>query len=151
MAEEEQEVRKRPGVEKEYRNDRIAVYWAPQYCIHVAACLNAQPEVFDAMRRPWIKLDAAGAEEIAEAVMRCPTGALTFERLDGGPQEQPSDEVAVIPWPNGPLFLQGKAAVVDVDGNIQREAPRMALCRCGQSANKPFCDATHRRIGFRAP
>jgi len=145
------EERKRPDVAREYRDNRITVYWSPQYCIHVANCLTMQPGVFDSMRRPWIVLDEAGADDIAEAVMSCPTGALTFERHDGGEQEPEPDGVTVIPRPNGPLFLRGKIGIVDTGGNVVREGTRIALCRCGQSENKPFCDATHRRIGFRAP
>ena len=63
---EEQEERKRAGVEREYSDDRITVYWAPQFCIHTANCLNAQPDVFDAMRRPWVILEGADTDAIAE-------------------------------------------------------------------------------------
>lgn len=146
----DEEERKRPGVEREYRDERITVYWAPQFCIHTAACLNAAPEVFDAMRRPWIMLDAADADAIARAVMLCPTGALSFERNDGGPQEDAPDDVTVDPRPNGPLFLRGKIRLTGARGQTVREATRIALCRCGGSENKPYCDGTHRRNGFRA-
>jgi uncharacterized Fe-S cluster protein YjdI len=145
------EDRKRAGVAREYRDERIAVYWAPQYCIHTANCLNAQPDVFDSMRRPWIVLDGADPDAVADAVMKCPTGALTYERLDGGDPEPESDDVTVTIWPNGPLFVRGSVKVTDKNGEVVREGTRMALCRCGESANKPFCDASHRRIGFRAP
>ncbi len=147
---EEQEERKRAGVAREYRDGRISVYWAPQYCIHTARCINAQREVFDPMRRPWIVLDSADADAVAQAVMSCPTGALTFSRNDGGEEEVASDEVTVEPWPNGPLFLRGRVRIVDAEGSVTREATRVALCRCGASANKPFCDGTHRAIGFKA-
>jgi CDGSH-type Zn-finger protein len=50
--------------------------------------------------------------------------------------------------PNGPLFLRGQLRIVDGTG-VVREATRVALCRCGGSGNKPFCDGTHREIGFR--
>ena len=46
-------------------------------------------------------------------------------------------------------FDAGNIRVVSQDGKILREDTRVALCRCGYSANKPFCDATHRRVGFR--
>ncbi|HEY8173534.1 MAG TPA: (4Fe-4S)-binding protein [Dehalococcoidia bacterium] len=147
MAEEE---RKRADVAREYRDEHIVVRWQPQFCIHTANCLNAQPEVFDAMRRPWIVLDRADADDVADAVISCPTGALSFERVDGGEQEPKSEDVTVRPWPNGPLFLRGHIRVVDAQGNA-REATRIALCRCGGSANKPYCDGTHRANGFRAP
>ena len=145
------EERKRPGVEREYRNDRLVVYWEPKYCIHSANCIRGLPQVFNPQRRPWIEIDAASADEIAATVMRCPTGALSFARLDGGPDETPSAETTVMPRPNGPLFVRGDLRITAPDGTLIREATRMALCRCGQSENKPFCDGSHRRVGFRAP
>ena len=51
------EERKHVGVSREYANDQISVSWEPEYCIHTAMCLNAEPDVFDSMRRPWIKID----------------------------------------------------------------------------------------------
>ena len=53
MSEEEQEeTRKKPGVAREYSNDKIAITWEPLYCMHAAFCLMGNPQVFDAMRRP---------------------------------------------------------------------------------------------------
>jgi CDGSH-type Zn-finger protein len=56
----------------------------------------------------------------------------------------------VAPWPNGPLFVRGRIRIETASDEV-REATRVALCRCGQSANNPFCDGTHRDIGFTAP
>jgi CDGSH-type Zn-finger protein len=50
----------------------------------------------------------------------------------------------------GPLFLRGNFRVVDASGDVVRRATRMALCRCGQSGNKPYCDLSHRRVEFRS-
>jgi uncharacterized Fe-S cluster protein YjdI len=145
---EQPEDRKREGVERAYADDRITVYWAPQYCIHTANCLNAEPDVFDVGRRPWVVLDGVDADRIANAVMTCPTGALSFERHDGGAQEDAPEEMTVQPRRNGPLFLRGKIRMEDARGNVTREATRVALCRCGSSDNKPYCDGMHLRIGF---
>ncbi len=142
------EERKRPGVAREYANDRIAVSWEPQYCIHTANCLLGLPQVFDVGRRPWVSIDAASADEIARVVMTCPTGALHFRRLHGGEQERAPEVTSVQPRTNGPLFVRGNVKIVDAQENVIREDTRVALCRCGQSSNKPFCDGTHRAIGF---
>ena len=141
------EDRKQPGVEREYRNDEIVVYWEHQLCIHTARCLQGLPQVFDVNRRPWLKVDAANADEIAETVQRCPTAALRFARLDGGDQEVPPGTTQIEARPNGPLYLRGNLQIFDQDGSL-RELPRAALCRCGHSGNKPFCDGTHKRVGF---
>jgi hypothetical protein len=115
--------------------------------MHSANCLIGNPKVFDSMRRPWIDLE--DADEVAEIVMACPSGALHFRRLDGGADEEASEDATVNARPNGPLFVRGRLRIIGEDGRVIREDTRVALCRCGQSANKPFCDATHRRIGFR--
>ncbi|HLQ05549.1 MAG TPA: CDGSH iron-sulfur domain-containing protein, partial [Verrucomicrobiae bacterium] len=51
---------------------------------------------------------------------------------------------------NGPLLVRGRIEVRREDGTLE-VLPRATPCRCGQSANKPFCDNTHLRVGFRAP
>jgi len=138
------------GPRKEFANDEIAVVWEPAYCIHVANCLSGLPDVFDATRRPWVEPDLASPDEIAEVVMTCPTGALHFRRLDGGPDEPEPEQTTLEVRPNGPIYVHGKVRIEDDDGNVIREDTRVALCRCGGSENKPFCDGTHRVIGFRS-
>jgi uncharacterized Fe-S cluster protein YjdI len=140
--------RRERGAARTYADDRIEVSWEPKLCIHTQNCMQRLRQVFDPERRPWIDVTAAEADEIAETVLTCPTGALHFRRLDGGPQEEATDPPTVVPRPNGPLFLRGKVTIEDAEGNVIREDTRLALCRCGGSANKPFCDGTHRRIGF---
>jgi uncharacterized Fe-S cluster protein YjdI len=127
------------------------VDWEPRLCIHVRNCVRGLGQVFDPSARPWINVDAADPDAIAKAVLSCPTGALHFRRVDDGEQEEAAQETTVEPRPNGPLFLRGRLKIVDPDGRVIREDTRVALCRCGASENKPFCDGSHRRIGFRTP
>ena len=145
----ENEARRQPGVERVYQNGEIAVLWEPKLCIHVGNCFRGLPEVFQPESRPWVKIDAATADKIAEVVMTCPTGALHFERLDGGPQEPQPPETTIDARPNGPLYVRGKIRIAGPGGRLIREDTRVALCRCGHSENKPFCDGSHRRVGFR--
>lgn len=52
---------------------------------------------------------------------------------------------------NGPLVVEGPVTVVDSQGNqfsINPDKPAVALCRCGQSGNKPFCDGSHKSCEF---
>jgi CDGSH-type Zn-finger protein len=51
---------------------------------------------------------------------------------------------------NGPLIVTGPVELKDSDGNSYPAKQRMALCRCGASTTKPFCDGTHSKIGFQA-
>jgi len=62
-------------------------------------------------------------------------------------------EVEIKVKPNGPLVVSGPITIVDVEGNEYELPPgtAYALCRCGASENKPFCDKSHQRIGFTAP
>jgi uncharacterized Fe-S cluster protein YjdI len=140
--------REQRGPSRVYANDAIEVQWEPRLCIHTGSCWRHLGEVFDPESRPWINVDAADADRIAETILTCPTGALHFRRLDGGAQEQQQDPTTVDPRPNGPLFVRGRVRIVDENGNVVREDTRVALCRCGASGNKPFCDGTHRTIGF---
>jgi CDGSH-type Zn-finger protein len=61
-------------------------------------------------------------------------------------------EVTIQVRENGPLKVTGPVTLVDAEG-VPFELPAgtsFVLCRCGHSGNKPFCDATHRKIGFEA-
>jgi len=140
--------REQRGPRRVYANNAIEVHWEPRLCIHAGNCWRGLGEVFDAERRPWVDVDAADADRIAETILTCPTGALHFRRLDGGAQEEPNEPTTIDPRPNGPLLVRGRVRIVDKDSNLLREDTRAALCRCGASGNKPFCDGTHRTIGF---
>jgi CDGSH-type Zn-finger protein len=54
----------------------------------------------------------------------------------------------VTPAKNGPLLVQGNVEVVTGTGHTVNRVVKTALCRCGHSANKPYCDGTHAKVGF---
>ena len=57
----------------------------------------------------------------------------------------------ITPYRDGPLIVRGPFALTDQDGNeVQLHRKTIALCRCGRSRIKPFCDGTHKSIKFRA-
>jgi uncharacterized Fe-S cluster protein YjdI len=60
-----------------YSNDNITVYWDSDKCVHSGNCFSHLPEVFKPMRRPWVDIAAAEAEDIKLAIDKCPSGALT--------------------------------------------------------------------------
>lgn|SRR5574341_1052566 len=133
---------------REYRSSSIVVTFEPRFCIHAARCLMNLPEVFDVEKKPWIQPQNAPAARVAEVIMTCPTGALHFRRLDGGQGEKGDSQVSVEIRPAGPLFLRGNVQIKDASGNVIRQDTPVALCRCGYSSNKPFCDGSHRAVGF---
>ncbi|MFN2613195.1 MAG: (4Fe-4S)-binding protein [Actinomycetota bacterium] len=144
-----EEARYKPECYREYQNEKIRVTWEADLCIHYGACTRFLPAVFRPAERPWVDVDAATADELADIVRRCPTGALHYERLDGEKQEQPEDPMVVCVQKGGPLFLRGEIHMKDHRGNTIRDDTRVALCRCGRSNNKPFCDGTHDTFLFR--
>lgn len=57
----------------------------------------------------------------------------------------------VTPYPDGPYLIRGDFEITDHEGNpIETRRETIALCRCGASRTKPFCDGTHKAIGFEA-
>jgi len=131
-----------------YTGRDINVYFTVDRCTHVAECVRGAPEVFDPTRRPWVIADAAEPNKIAEVIMRCPTGALHFERKDEGAEETiPSNNKAIICC-DGPLYLHGDLEIHNFDGSLILKDTRLALCRCGASRIMPLCDRSHFRIRF---
>jgi CDGSH-type Zn-finger protein len=81
-------------------------------------------------------------------------------RPDPDPTDDPTDDEAparaggatITPYRDGPLIVRGDFRLVDQDGGeIDPGRDTVALCRCGRSGIKPFCDGTHKRAGFSAP
>ena len=189
-------------------------------CIHSRNCVLGQPDVWVANAKGgWVHPDAAPAEVVAAVAQSCPSGAISYQRHDSGPEEaapavngfacartarwrctptcastatpwvtarrcaaaalhrkkpfcdgshqaagfQASGEPAsaesnplarrngaleITPKPNGPLKVDGPVELCSGTGRTVTRGEQMFLCRCGGSANKPFCDGSHKRIGF---
>jgi CDGSH-type Zn-finger protein/uncharacterized Fe-S cluster protein YjdI len=131
-----------------YRGAKIDVTWDAKRCIHQAECTRRLGIVFDTGRRPWILPDSAEANQVAEVITHCPTGALHFTRKDGGASETCDPINIITPAINGPLFVRGEITIETPEGEMVLKDTRVALCRCGGSKNKPFCDKSHEEIGF---
>lgn len=134
---------------KTYQGEGIQVQYNLQRCIHAAKCVHGLPPVFDAKRRPWIDPTQGTADAIAEVVLQCPSGALHFTRTDGGTEETPATQNTISISQDGPLYLEGDIEVTSADGTLLLKDTRVALCRCGASKNKPFCDNSHLKIDFK--
>jgi len=132
---------------KEYWSDEIVVTYDAARCVHAAECIRGLPQVFDTGQRPWIQPANAAADQVAEVVMRCPTGALHFARKDGGQAEPFAAANTIRLRANGPLYVRGDVEVTLPDGSALKDT-RVALCRCGASSHKPFCDNSHRESAY---
>ena len=131
-----------------YEGEAVDVSWDGRLCIHVGECGRAKGELFVGGRKPWCEPDVAGEEDVAEVVERCPTGALTYLRKKGGPGEEADEQNVVVLANNGPLYLRGELAIDGAADDMGGVGFRAALCRCGQSKKKPFCDNSHEAAGF---
>ena len=132
---------------KEYATDEIVVEWEPRLCFHSGNCSRLLPKVFDRDRRPWVKADEASTDEIEATVAQCPSGALRTRRIKGQ-SAKPGQRLEICASAGGPLLVTGGVRIVDQAGNLLYEGDRAALCRCGGSSNKPFCDGRHKTNGF---
>ena len=133
---------------RRYDAEDIAISYDVKRCIHAEECVRGLPQVFDPGRRVWVDATQANAEEIADTVQRCPTGALHFRRTDGGVEEPTPGRNEVRITPDGPLFFRGELEIHTPTAVLKET--RAALCRCGASRNKPFCDNSHQDVAFRA-
>jgi CDGSH-type Zn-finger protein/uncharacterized Fe-S cluster protein YjdI len=133
------------GIE-EVQGKRVLLKFEAKKCIHSRQCVLSRPDVFvPNVQGEWIHPDAATPEEILEIAHACPSGAITFEAEGGVPCEHaPRVNVARV-RENGPIALH---ADLDITGH--GIAFRATLCRCGASANKPYCDGSHAAAGFHA-
>ena len=135
-----------------YTNENVTVVWKPKLCIHSAICFKGLPDVFDPKARPWVNINGAEAERIIEQVHKCPSGALSIGQGDEPTPlntKTEETEMKIRVQSNGPLLIQGTCIVKLADGREEKREGNTALCRCGASSNKPYCDGSHRKINFR--
>lgn len=110
----------------------------------------------DRFTNVWQMIDETDDPDVRERliamVRRCPSGRLVYQlppsTEDVEPTFEPSPSIGV--EPNGPLWARGGVPVVSEDGTPYEVRNRQTLCRCGRSANKPFCDGSHRARGLQA-
>ena len=125
---------------------KVRIRFDGKKCIHSRHCVLGRPDVFvPNVEGEWIHPDAATPEAVAEIAHLCPSGAIQYERLDGGPNEAAPKVNTVRVRENGPLAFHGELTL-----NGQSIGKRATLCRCGASKNKPFCDGSHADAGFAA-
>lgn len=122
----------------------VTICFDGKKCIHSRGCVLDRPDVFvPNVEGEWIRPDAATVDEVAEIAHNCPSGAITYIRRDGVAERAPLVNTVRV-RENGPLAFRGQ---LSIDGAA---CLRATLCRCGQSANKPYCDGSHNTAGFAA-
>ena len=138
---------------KKYTNGAITIIWQPSLCIHSTICWKGATglsSVFNPREKPWIKPEGADTETIRRQVEKCPSGALSYLMNEEIKENTvTSSETLVEVLPNGPLLVYGNVKVKDKEGHETTKNKVTAFCRCGQSGNKPYCDGTHIKAGFK--
>lgn len=137
---------------KEYTNGEVTVVWKPGICIHSAICVKGLPGVFKPDEKPWIKMEGSDTGAIVDQVKKCPSGALSFFMNDSEDQAVAAghDKDTLIEiMENGPMLVHGKLHVTHPNGDVEEKEKTTAFCRCGHSANKPYCDGAHRKSDFK--
>lgn len=115
-------------------------------CIHARRCVLGAPKVFlSGVTGQWLWPDRMETADLRGVCHSCPSGAVSYKPKGDTPPE-PAPEVNTVKLrENGPYAFK---ATLEIDG--EPEGYRATLCRCGASKNKPFCDGSHTKIGFRA-
>ena len=123
----------------------ITVRFDAKRCIHSRHCVLEAPTVFLANTKgAWLHPETTSVEHIVRVAHECPSGAITYERHDGGPQEKAPQANVICVRENGPYAVSADIAL------LGDALTRATLCRCGQSKSKPFCDNSHIKARFAA-
>jgi CDGSH-type Zn-finger protein len=143
---------RRPYLEQavEYDGPELALTDAKGLCAGARFCHPAAGRAWDLVREE----SPEAAELLKREEALCPSGRLVAwdrrTRTAFEPALEPS--IGIVEDPqlgvSGPLWVRGGITVQAADGFVYEVRNRVTLCRCGQSRNKPFCDAFHARIGF---
>ena len=118
-------------------------------CAFARLCHRRDGSVWEMMRDT-----NADKQELIAASWQCPTGRLEHHDKQTGQVYEQTFEPSIVlledpkKHASGPVFVRGGIPLVSADGSVYENRNRYALCRCGASSDKPFCDARHWHIGF---
>jgi len=131
-----------------YVGEKITVLFNGGVCAHAAHCVNDLPAVFKIDADPWIQPDSASVEELVAQIDKCPSGALSYSINDEERKIPPRDPNVTV-LKDGPYSVTGGIDLAGQEWCDGVSNERYALCRCGASKNKPFCDGSHSAVGFK--
>jgi CDGSH-type Zn-finger protein/truncated hemoglobin YjbI len=143
-----------------YQGEQVTIFDNRGLCQHAGYCTDRLAAVFRSRDEPFVAPSGGRLDEIIRAVRDCPSGALSLG-LDGRESRDLADwghtrEPAIEITKDGPYRITGGIPVTGADGqpvprNAGASPEHCALCRCGQSQNKPFCSGMHWYVDFRDP
>ena len=126
------------------RGQAATIFFEGRRCIHSRHCVLDAPTVFKANTPgAWIYPDTVAVEALVAVAHSCPSGAIRYERHDGGVAEGAPQVNQLRIRENGPYAVHAPLSLAGADDGF-----RATLCRCGQSQRKPWCDGSHAAAGF---
>jgi len=132
----------------DYDGKQITIHDNRGICAHAGYCTDNLSSVFKLGEEPWIDPDGAMTRDIVNTINKCPSGALSYTVDNVEHRDQDRDPMVTV-TKDGPYAVTGDIELVDQPLGEGASTEHYALCRCGGSKNKPFCDGTHWRIEFR--
>lgn len=133
---------------RSYAGKHITIHDNRAICSHAGICTDSLNAVFKLGAEPWIEPDSASVEEIIQTIKKCPSGALSYS-VDATEYRDQDRAPMVTVTKDGPYAVTGGIELVDQARATGASLEHYTLCRCGASNNKPFCDGSHWRIGFK--
>lgn len=137
---DEKQEGRQPRRVDDYVGKKITIHDDRGICSHAGYCTDGLPKVFRMSTEPWIDADAESVEKIIKTIKKCPSGALSYS-IDGVLHDKFADISEIKVTKDGPYYVKGFIKLKDKDEPTSEE--HYALCRCGKSKNKPFCDGQH--------
>jgi len=125
----------------------ITVHFNRSICSGAGECVRNLPAVFQSGVKEWIQPGEAGVDAVIATVRKCPSGALTYTVGDETVRNEAA-EVSVRIVKNGPYEIAGPVEFDAPKWSENASRTCFALCRCGKSANAPFCDYSHGEQGW---
>lgn len=117
----------------------IMLWFDAKRCIHARFCVTGAPETFVAnVEGDWLYPDNTDPAQLMHVAKQCPSGAIQIKLKTDDPDETPPQINTARIYENGPLVVHAEIILGD-----QPDGTRRVLCRCGKSADKPYCDGSH--------
>ena len=115
-------------------------------CAHSGFCGNKVTDIWEQIAETD---DSVVRLAVINEVEKCPSGAITYRFEGDDADTEPDYPTQIAVTADGPLWVTGGISVTTSDGEQIEARPRMTLCRCGASNNKPLCDGSHWRVEFK--
>ncbi len=133
-----------------YEGKSITIHDNRGICAHHGFCTDGLPNVWRMKVEPWIDPDGEEPNRIVETIKLCPSGALSYS-IDGVEERDQDRPPEIRVSKDGSFWVRGGVVLDDTEWGVEASKEHYALCRCGHSKNKPFCDGQHWYADFKDP